>query len=859
MAGTGHAYEISNPAEAMMFVDALAERAKPLDRAVEWIRSPHFLKFITSKGFTVPFRPISTVGDGVAVVDPYAVKAMRSGREVRAFSAPCLSEYGPDFDHLLDFAGDLARNDPRAYAKLPRMSVPSVEARAREWTRRLGKLATEADATGPSVLTYEDEFAWFELTTVESLRREGRLMSHCVGSDAYAEAVALGATRIFSLRGPAGPVATVELRSDFPDRLDLRQAQGKSNTVPSPATSNRIADLLNLLAADDGYAMAGRVNLTRGADGRWDSLFNAWSAGSFHGHATLTDGRHRLYLSSDGVTPLLLTAPRPDREGLCEGEPPLMVTAGSDTPHYDDQRAACAILEAIGLADESRRHIAWIGERGGRLVPLVDTWEEEEYGGIACFVLRTRSRPYPGDRLLCDFERETRTVLVPHGADRARILMTLSPDSTSSQDRDDVRVHERVSRVEAERCLAVMTALGIQSLRGGEQPCDWFRSAHSPHFCHYRSRWFAFAHDAKETPATLTPGRWRVAEYKLTYDRGGASGSFSVSPTGEVSGHAYMIAKDDAREIVRMLNGLRLTARSVIGTSASEALCLYPVNGRWHALPAKRDLARHLERVVLEAERRPTRECLPGLEKLLTLANAAILSGNRSKRLPELRLRGLKAWLRCGPDFTAVAISAARVSFSSDARPYSLVQRLCDLHDGGYRPEGRKEGAAFKRAIAACASLFRSGGAGSYFDPEYSMLALRFHPWLTKGFLNRSPWRLSMDSLHGKYDVPAHLRALIEDKGIKSARFRDALIETAQGWLKQVGRPETATDDEVEARLLLARATISRWRWMSPDFIETVSALLGSARSRESAEINHLQTIIRELDAEIARRLRSGS
>ena len=84
---------------------------------------------------------------------------------------------------------------------------------------------------------------WARLTDADALNREGKLMSHCVGS--YAASVASSQVVIYSLRDARNqPHVTIELnqRADPPT---INQVKGKSNAPPVGKYAGYVRDFLN--------------------------------------------------------------------------------------------------------------------------------------------------------------------------------------------------------------------------------------------------------------------------------------------------------------------------------------------------------------------------------------------------------------------------------------------------------------------------------------------------------------------------------------------------------------------------------------------------------------------------------------
>lgn len=125
-------------------------------------------------------------------------------------------EYGwmpEDMDRWQKFLDNGLAIDP---AKLDRMSLYDVGAKASEWNKRMEEWAKEAarskdwsKGVKEILKDYPEGGQWVELNP-EALADEGTAMGHCVGG--YCSQVKGGKTRIISYRDQEGPHVTVELK-----------------------------------------------------------------------------------------------------------------------------------------------------------------------------------------------------------------------------------------------------------------------------------------------------------------------------------------------------------------------------------------------------------------------------------------------------------------------------------------------------------------------------------------------------------------------------------------------------------------------------------------------------------------------
>lgn len=112
-------------------------------------------------------------------------------------------------NHVFDYFREYDKKD------LSRFSIEDAISNSEKWTKQLIKKSGEIeDETGiRTEKTFDDGFKIVEVVSNVSLNREGKLMNHCAGS--YANQVASGRTKIFSLRDPNNkPHCTIEVRNN---------------------------------------------------------------------------------------------------------------------------------------------------------------------------------------------------------------------------------------------------------------------------------------------------------------------------------------------------------------------------------------------------------------------------------------------------------------------------------------------------------------------------------------------------------------------------------------------------------------------------------------------------------------------
>lgn len=128
--------------------------------------------------------------------------------------------------------------------KLDKMSVEQVREQCdayieKEARKRGTKLVTKCDGG----------YYWVELTNSLAIRGEGHDMNNCLKTfDRYAQSVANGTMRIFSLRD-AKDKPHVDIEYNVPEKRIL-QLKGNSNTIPKEIYRKAVIDFLNCLEVE---------------------------------------------------------------------------------------------------------------------------------------------------------------------------------------------------------------------------------------------------------------------------------------------------------------------------------------------------------------------------------------------------------------------------------------------------------------------------------------------------------------------------------------------------------------------------------------------------------------------------------
>lgn len=166
-------------------------------------------------------------------------KAKAQGAKL--FNFKISNETKGELDHIADWLN--SEEGSKIMPKLYKVTVPQAVEMSHKWTKAINKKIDTKVAEEGAVdfLDFDDDYRWVILTTKMCLDREGKLMSHCVGS--YADKVSSGNTKIYSLRDPKNePHITVEVTGN-----SVRQIKGKANQPPENKYIPYVQSFLNKL------------------------------------------------------------------------------------------------------------------------------------------------------------------------------------------------------------------------------------------------------------------------------------------------------------------------------------------------------------------------------------------------------------------------------------------------------------------------------------------------------------------------------------------------------------------------------------------------------------------------------------
>lgn len=411
--------------------------------------------------------------------------------------------------HVADWIMWLSVNDPKLYAKLPRITVEQALDRAsEEWAGTKGAPAPLSRGREETVVATPAGRTWVELLDGTALRAEGSVMSHCVAS--Y-ESV-LGQRRIMSLRDRAGrSIVTVEFRSEA-GKPTLWQASAFANTPVPTHAQLCLAHLMQHLGAEGGSA-AEAAGITRDQHGAWRRIVEVWNRESWMGMTGVSLGQDLVLMSPRDPSRTLLKVRFASVDWREQNAPVGFVSALEERHfHIDEQRAFAAVLNAVNDDALSSYGPAMVYV-DGKAIPARDTMERREIGGVACLVEKGMVGRGNDGLSLFSTRQAGEIIHVVHSRDSARTLLRIEWDH--ERFRGVLAVHPmdaaRWSPGEARRCMAVMTAMKAPFFSASRDTEDarTIQKRYQP----VRSmdgRWYSFLEEAQSLPAlTGCSGVWR--------------------------------------------------------------------------------------------------------------------------------------------------------------------------------------------------------------------------------------------------------------------------------------------------------------------------------------------------------------
>jgi hypothetical protein len=162
------------------------------------------------------------------------------------------------FNHMVDFMRTDQRMLPRQisinYEGIRGITVDSMLERTEAWTRWMARNAkkrikdVKPDKEGTIKIIKEwDEYILVKLLEGGALKREGKLMGHCVGNISYVKALQRGDIEVYSIQTKDGiPHVTFNTRYNV-----IEQIQGYNDHAPAPRYIPYIVESINLIGFED--------------------------------------------------------------------------------------------------------------------------------------------------------------------------------------------------------------------------------------------------------------------------------------------------------------------------------------------------------------------------------------------------------------------------------------------------------------------------------------------------------------------------------------------------------------------------------------------------------------------------------
>ena len=847
MASKGHPYELSNPQTARAFVLNMLGSAyeRELGAAVELFSTKHFFRYITGDRFTHALKPSHVLNSNDPDEKrPHVIAKIANGGEVRRFSAYLFETLGPDVDHVLDWIADLKTTGGKDYDKIPRMSAEVIVAKTNAWSNALARKPAGLDGNNAHVLDIDRDLAWFELTDARSLRYEGTMMSHCVGSEHYAAEVAAGRARIFSLRkNVSKPVLTVEI-STHGSKPSLVQIQKHGNGGLPVAFCDAAVALLNTLdVPDQGRAQSYGLVLQ---DGTWKTVFDTWEYSDIAGRQALTDGKQALFMcATDASKPLLLVTINLGHVGPGDESPYTNVSvrdAGDMPPHYTDQREACDIL---GDLVRAYGRIAWLSiswvekqTEDGNYIPAVDSYLRLEMDGGHIY-----HRPRDA--------YQDEAYFLPHATDPGRIIMMTRKDKETTYAM--VYDGQRIARSQVGRCLAFLNRLDIHYIgKAGDSYSDAATAAFKREYQVLRASkahgWKAFALDSRTVPAIRTDGAWEETGYLLRYvTKSKSCVDFYLEENRVVQTAGREIDREHVVEMVTKLQREKLEHDAAIRFESWDQskldVLLLKVGGQWDWVDSVRKFTAVARKVIdIGGGNEDTLNSLLSYGK--RLESRLLKDGKNTETVAALGREILVAWFRAVKDFKKYPTKRKGL-FASLAGVwyYPLVDRLCDLADQGYAPNGSRETAQVRKALRDTVSAYGRGKIKWPDDSEFGELLIRWYPHLPQKVLSKvSAYGPSFKSWEASRDAVKGYLSLLEDPALYRTNLRSAIKRAAESIVRSAEYDNM--DSEAHETMATMFVKLARERELWSYHLEAMDRLLAVFLPVDSRGLDLRQQIL---------------
>jgi len=826
MAGTGHSYEISNPAELLAFSGRWLTEAnrEGLEQACTWFRSRHFARFISGRRFTYALTPSLLLDSrDPAEKNQFIMAKVLAGQDVRRFSPELFEQLGPNLSHALEWIRWLRRSSPGDYGKIGRMATDVIIAKAEGWTERLNARASGEEGKTEFVLDTGDGLSWYELKDGVALAREGSLMSHCVGGEAYAEAVRIGSRRIFSLRKEGHhPVLTLDV-ADSTALLSLVQVESRANRGLPVGLAGHAAALLNHIGAVGRGVQSGLVY----EGGTWGCVHDRWNRCEIAGRQALTDGVKVMFMcTTDRSKPLFVLSPVGSirnwfADGMSSKHGLTVLYADGRDPAYKDQAEAADICNGLLASGHPMQStVSWLALRDGTYMPAVDALEKVPFGDDDFYYSQQR------DDYLAYF--------LPHSEDRARLLV--GAGTRNGRVYAEVVAGERIPATQVERVVSFLNAVKAVDTEDSSGETRRFLSEYGVIRSLTLKEWKWFDRDKTTFPSTVEGAVWEMSAYMLLLRTPRATPSrFDLDGKRLEYFQCWRPGRPEIREMSRVFRKLGLERDCPmhfggIYNGADDA-ALFRAGGKWLWYDDAKTL-RALVGRALSGD--PSLQSAPILDGLLVEVRRRLArlsegkQGAKGKRaadwLRDARRDLLARWIDSDPDFGLCPPRRARSMGGWDAPRYCLIDRLCDLYDDGYRPMTPKAERRLKKAFTVVAEAFKYRTKTIWGDDDLADLAVRWHPMMPVKLLNK----VSDYWLRSSFLTASKLTELLDGEDVwKAPKFGFALLRTGEHLLGDV---ELGDRNAVLDAARLA-AAVARRSYLFSWYVEKFDRILEAAKT----------------------------
>lgn len=825
-----------------------------MDKAADWIGTKHFRRFATGPRFVYPLRPGHILSSlSIDEQAPFILSKIANGGDVRRFAEYLFETMGPNIDHLLDWASEMKLRGSRDYEKLPKMSVDAVVTKADTWTKSISKGNLDNSGGKSLALVIDNDLSWYELTNGTSLSYEGRMMSHCVGSSVYTASLESGKTRIFSLRKHEHkPILTLELNAEaeFP-RLAQVQKHGNGG-LPVSLCDATVSLLNHVNALDAGRAQAyGLV-----CDGmRWSTVFDTWQKVSLFGRTAFSDGKRALFMCVTDASKPLLLASYPfefDSDDIDHWSSLTIKDACDIPPHYTDQKEAAEIVSSFwqkyGGIGSARIDWLRVDYRNGTAQPIVDTYERVAVGELTVYRQRGVSD-------------SDEVHFLPHENDPGRLIFKCT--STRGTKYGQVVPGQRIPRSQIDRCLQFLDGLDVTILGA---PDNWrddqdtlhFRRTYHPVRSHVAQQWRAYALDRRITQAG-DGSTWEESDYLLRYvQKYGASVDIHLDGKKIVLCRGSQTTREQTLNILAGLRRRKLTTETAIRleswTAEKPDVLVLMVDGKWDWIDSARKYTAVATKVLAD---RPNERTLNTLLMYgMNMRDRIIKDKGNSTSIKQLIDVIIQRWFVSVKDFTLYPVARRSGFFTvSDKWHYPLVDRMCDLADVGFKPEGKAQLASAKKCLNHIASSYGRGKVKFPNDTEYAELALRWYPFMPRKLLEKADaYWLKIPGWEKDRNLPAEYLRLLNDPLLNRTNLRHGVRRTVDRLLEDTDYTSVPSRDiSLYARLFFQAA---RERYLFDKSLQQLGTLLGvfDAETAEDVELKaSLKDIMAKYEAEKAR------